>query len=82
MKSMQRLGAALAAALSLVALSACSEKPQTAGTRKVDGKPWETTATGYQAPGWKSGDEASWELQLNHRAQAQNDYARAPARTP
>ncbi len=60
-------------------LSACAEKPQTAATKKFDSKPWEGTQTGYASPGWKAGDQASWEEQLKTRSQGQNEYSRAPA---
>jgi hypothetical protein len=61
------------------ALAACTEKPQTASARKSDSKAWEGAAGGFVAPGWKVGDEASWEAQMRHRAQSQNEYARAAA---
>ena len=60
-------------------LSACAEKPQTAATKKFDSKPWEGIQTGYASPGWKAGDQASWEEQLKTRSQGQNEYSRAPA---
>ena len=63
---------------SVLALAACTEKPQTATVKKVDGKAWEGPASPYTAPGWKQGDEASWEQQMRARAQeGQNDYSRA-----
>ncbi len=65
--------AALAAAL-----SACGEKPQTAATKKSEGKPWEGVQKSHMAQGWKPGDQASWESQLRVRAQAQNEYVRNP----
>jgi hypothetical protein len=65
--------------LSVLALGACMEKPQTLGT-KSDAAPF--TGTG-DAPaafvngGWKAGDKTSWEQALRTRAQAgQNDYAK------
>jgi hypothetical protein len=65
--------------LSVLALGACMEKPQTLGT-KSDAAPF--TGTG-DAPaafvngGWKAGDKTSWEQALRARAQAgQNDYAK------
>lgn len=68
--------AALAAA---VALSACGEKPQTASGRKADGQPWNAAQDGFVAPGWKDGDQASWEEQMRTRAQNQNEYSRVAA---
>lgn len=62
-------------------LAACGEKPQTAqpAMKKSDGKAWDAAQNGYVEPGWKSGDEASWETQMRARAQNQNEYTRAPA---
>jgi len=66
----------LAAALLLVA---CTEKPQTAGTRKTDDKAWAGAADPYVAPGWKPGDETSWNEHVKQRAQGQNEYSRTGA---
>ena len=71
-----RTAGVLAAAL---LLAACAEKPQTAATRKADGRPWEGPASSYTAADWKPSDRASWEQQLRKRSQGQNEYARAPA---
>jgi hypothetical protein len=68
------LVAALAATL-----AACGEKPQTAATKKADGKPWEGVQKSHVAQGWKPGDQASWESQLRVRAQNQNEYVRGPS---
>ncbi len=72
------------ASLLLVALAAaaCGEKPQTHGTRKSDAEPWTGGAAAYTQPGWKAGDQASWESQIHARAQTQNEYNRAPAKRP
>ena len=67
----------LAAAL---ALAGCAEKSQVATTKKADGKPWEASQNAYVVPGWKGGDQASWEQQLKARSQNQNEYSRAPAK--
>jgi hypothetical protein len=64
-----------AAALLLVA---CAEKPQTAGQRSAT-QPWDATATGFTAPGFKTGDAEAWETQMRRRAQGQNEYSRAVA---
>ncbi len=75
----RRLAAALLT-VSVVALSACSEKPQTAGTAKrSDSKVWQRPQTPYTAPGWKAGDTDSWATQIRARNQAQNEYSRSPA---
>jgi hypothetical protein len=45
------------------------------GAAAWQGAPQENGA--YSAPGWKAGDQASWELQLKNRAQnGQNEYGR------
>ena len=66
---------------SLIALAACTEKPQALGEagRKVDSAAWsasDSAKPGFAASGWKGGDKAAWEAQLRARNQAQNDYAR------
>lgn len=66
---------AAVAALAL-AFAGCTEKPQTAGSRKHDSEPWQGTQTAFTAPSWKAGDEASWESQMRARAQSQNEYQR------
>ena len=60
-------------------LSACSEKPQTATTRKADDKPWDNANAGYNASGYKAGDASAWETQMRARNQAQNEYNRTQA---
>ncbi|WP_298831635.1 hypothetical protein [uncultured Piscinibacter sp.] len=60
-------------------LVACGEKPQTAGSKKADGKSWDAAQNAFVAEGWKSGDQASWETQMKTRAQGQNEYSRASA---
>ena len=72
--------ACLAALLGAALLGGCAEKPQTAATKKSDGKAWDSAPTAYTALGWKGGDQASWEQQLRNRSQGQNEYSRAPAR--
>ena len=63
-----------------VLVSACSEKPQTSGTRKADQAPYATAKDGYTAGTWKQGDAAAWERQLSSRTQnGQNEYSRASA---
>ena len=70
----------LCLALATLLLGACGDKPQTAATRKADGRPWESAQTAYTATGWTAGDKASWEQQLRQRSQGQNEYSRAPAK--
>ena len=69
--------ALLSVILFAASLAACSEKPQTVSKRKVDGKPWQGAQNGFVAPGWKPGDEASWDEQMRNRAQGQSEYSRA-----
>jgi hypothetical protein len=66
------------AAVLVVALAGCGEKPQSidADNKKVDAKAWEASNSPYVANGWKGGDKTSWDEQLRMRAQAQNEYAR------
>jgi hypothetical protein len=67
------LGFALTMAL---ALSACGDKPQELHTAKTDSKAWDAAQNAYVAPGWKPGDQTSWEEQIHQRAQSQNEYVR------
>ena len=60
----------------LMALAACTEKPQVTGQNKPASKAWDAPKTAFVDPGWKAGDEASWEEQLRKRTQGQNEYAR------
>lgn len=67
-------------ALSLCAavflLSACSEKPQTAGTHRPSHQVANGVKSGFVAPGWQPGQPASWEEQIKLRNRGQNEYAR------
>lgn len=76
--SFTRVGVAALTALGLgLALGGCAEKPQTAGSKKVDAKAYAGSSDAtFTAPGWKPGDEASWEQQIKARNQAQNEYTR------
>jgi hypothetical protein len=66
------------AGLALVAgLAACTEKPQTASSRRADTPASQGTGTAFVAPGWKAGDQTSWDEQLRTRAQrGQDEYSR------
>lgn len=63
----------------LVALSACTEKPQVAA--KKAGGPAAYAGVGpsaYVAPGWKAGDATSWDVHMRTRTQSgQNEYVRS-----
>ena len=37
---------------------------------------WQGPATAFTAPGWKVGDQGSWNQQMQTRAQGQNEFAR------
>ena len=63
-------------ALACLTLTACGEKPQTAGTRKADVAPAQGAVGAYTAPGWKQGDAASWEAHMKKRSEGQNEYTR------
>ena len=66
----------------LVGLAACTEKPQTLTPRKADTTASQGTGTQFMAPGWKAGDQASWEEEMRARTQrGQNEYSRAAAGT-
>lgn len=69
------------AAVALLALGACTERVQTAepSAKRPDAKAWEAAQTRSVAPGWKPGDQASWEAQMRSRNQAQNEYVRIGA---
>lgn len=68
----------LIAAAMTVLLTACSEKPQTAGTTHsaADDKPWKGGQKAFDAPGWTPGDKASWDAQIKQRNRGQNEYVR------
>jgi uncharacterized lipoprotein YajG len=74
---MKRLTIVLMAGLML---AACSEKPQTATSRKADDKPWAAADPQYMANGFAGGDQAAWEKQIKNRTQGQNEYNRTNAR--
>ncbi len=64
-------------AVTLLVLTACGEKPQTAGTGKTGSEPYKGTGSAFVQSGWKPGDQASWESHMKARSQyGQNDYAR------
>lgn len=66
--------------LSVLALAACGDKPQTSSGVKSDVASFQgVTGPGsvYNAPGWKPGDKTAWEQQLKTRLQnGQNEYNR------
>lgn len=71
----------LVAAVALVALTACGEKPQTGAGIRSDAPPYAGTGSNFMQPGWKAGDKAAWEAQLKARQQyGQNEYSRTQAK--
>ena len=61
----------------LVLLSACGDKPQSAGGVKSDVAPYQGVDNKFAAPGWQAGDKTSWEQALKARTQnTQNEYTR------
>ena len=77
------IGRALVFALAamLLSLVGCGEKVQTmdASARRTDSQPWDVSSAanpGFNAAGWKGGDQAAWDAQIRQRNQAQNDYVR------
>ena len=75
MKRALIIGASLSA---LVALAACTERPQTLDSGvKVDAQAFQGTGLAYAVPGWKQGDKVSWEQHEKTRTQiGQNEYNR------
>ncbi len=66
----------------LGSLAACTEKPQTLAPRKADTMASQGTGNQFMAPGWKAGDQTSWDEQIRARTQrGQTEYSRAAAGT-
>jgi hypothetical protein len=65
--------------LAAAMLAACSERPQelTGKTGKDRAPAWDGPSTAFTVPGWKVGDRASWDNQMQVRAQTMNEYRRA-----
>ena len=65
-------------AASVALLSACGDKPQSAGGVKSDTAHYTGTGKAYVEKGWKEGDKTSWESQLKARGMnSQNEYAKS-----
>jgi len=67
------------ALLTLMALAACGEKPQTIGSapRKDAPRYQGVGDSPFAQPGWKAGDANGWTQQLRARGQyGQNEYNR------
>ncbi|MCJ0765176.1 hypothetical protein [Variovorax terrae] len=62
-------------AAALLALAACTEKPQTAGGGHHGAPAYAGTGSNFTAAGWKPGDKTSWEQEIKARMQrGQNEY--------
>jgi hypothetical protein len=74
---MRTLFVAGAALVALALLGACTEKPQELSARKAGAPSWQGTGTAYAEPGWKPGDQNSWETQMRSRTwRGQDEYGR------
>ena len=74
---MMRLAVLISA---IVLLSACGDKPQSAGGVKGDVAPYQGVDNKFAAPGWKAGDKISWEQALRARTHnTQNEYSKTTA---
>jgi hypothetical protein len=64
--------------LSALALAGCGDRPsERAGTTITGSAPsWQGPATAFTAPGWKVGDQGSWNQHMQTRTQGQNEFAR------
>lgn len=73
---------AIVAALGLVALAGCGEKPQAAAYKqgkyqgKPDTLPWDNAPLAYGSAKWDKGNKTSWEDEIKTRTQSQNEYVR------
>ncbi len=77
MRTLIGFGTALA---TLLALTACGEKPQTMGGNRSDVPAFQGVNNKFATPDWKAGDKVSWEQSLKARAQyTQNEYTRTPS---
>lgn len=75
---MKRLLGVIASVLSLLALVGCADwgqRGQPTAARALQ-PPWDAAANPFVVPGWKSGDQASWQQQMAKRAQNQNEFLR------
>ena len=64
--------------LTMLALTACADKQQTASTPSKDAAPYAGTGVAsFTAPGLKAGDKTAWEQHLKARMQnSQNEYSK------
>lgn len=65
-------------ALVIVLLAGCGKPaaPDPIATKRGIQQAWEAAANPFVVAGWTSGDRASWQEQMNRRAQNQNEFLR------
>ena len=74
---MMRLAWLISSVAAVCCLTACGDKPQSAGGVKGDVAAYQGADNRFTAPGWKAGDKNSWEQALKVRTQTiQNEYTR------
>jgi len=74
---MMRIALLTSSVAAAFCLSACGDKPQSAGGVKGDVAPYQGADNRFAVPGWKPGDKTSWEQALKARTQnTQNEYTR------
>ena len=74
-----RRAIALASIVVVLGSAGCSDrgaKGDQAVSKYASQPSWDAAADPFVAPGWKSGDKASWQEQMTSRAQSQNEYVR------
>ena len=78
---MMRVALLISSVVAAFCLSACGDKPQSAGGVKGDVAPYQGADNKYAAPGWKAGDKNSWEQAMKVRTQnIQNEYTRTSSK--
>jgi len=74
---MMRTTLKMSLVLTIAALAACGEKPQTLGAGKTDAPPYQGAENAFAVSGWKAGDKTSWEQALKARTlNTQNEYSK------
>ena len=60
----------------VMGLAGCGEKNQSlpATVKKTSTPAWNGARDEFVTPGWKPGDQTSWNQQMRVRAQTQNEY--------
>ncbi|MDE2175578.1 MAG: hypothetical protein KGJ54_09880 [Betaproteobacteria bacterium] len=75
---MNRSMSLMFAAVLLAMTAGCSQKPQTLTQTGAPPSqdPWMGANPAFTEKDWKVGDKASWQREINRRAQNQNEYVR------